>query len=60
MIMVIHSLHGMIMTRSWHGHHVKGHDHGVTVMEDSLIMSSLPLLLLLRSLEANYPTNFAN
>ena len=38
MIMVIHTRHGMIMARSWHGHHEIYHDFDMAVIENSMIM----------------------
>ena len=38
MIMVIDTRHGIIMARSWHGHHEIKHDHAMAVMENRMIM----------------------
>ena len=38
MIMVIHTRHGMIMAVSWHSYTEIYHDHGISVIENSIVM----------------------
>ena len=47
LVMVIHTRHGLITARSWHGHHKKNlHDHGIVFMEISMIIPWSPWSLL--------------
>ena len=43
MIMVMHTSHGVIMARSWHGL-PEIYDHGMVIMTDSMIIPWTPWL----------------